>query len=187
MIIYNEKFQVETGHSHVTVLNVTKQVREIVAKSGVNRASVTKAVKAQNLSFCHYDRCQGSHFVLVHQCPWNDNVKMISSPVCEKSRNSRHQFLPAAVFLDGFFFPLFSLFSGGSFRVFAVGIGSIFLFPEKQIVRLFPEKDLQRTPSESSSQQDRYDDQNQDNDDINRQHFQIHFFLFLSGAVFYAG
>ena len=26
MIIHNEKFQVETGHAHVTVLNVTQQV-----------------------------------------------------------------------------------------------------------------------------------------------------------------
>ena len=29
MIIFNEKFQVETGHAHVTVLDVTKQVREM--------------------------------------------------------------------------------------------------------------------------------------------------------------
>lgn len=35
MIVYNEKFQVETGHAHVTVLDVTKQVREIAARSGV--------------------------------------------------------------------------------------------------------------------------------------------------------
>ena len=40
MIIYNEKFQVETGHAHVTVLDVTKQVREIVEKSKVKNGNI---------------------------------------------------------------------------------------------------------------------------------------------------
>lgn len=39
MIIYNEKFQVETGAAHVTVIDVTKQVREIVLKSGVKNGN----------------------------------------------------------------------------------------------------------------------------------------------------
>lgn len=39
-MVYNEKFQVETEHSHVTVLDVTKQVREIAAKSGIRNGSI---------------------------------------------------------------------------------------------------------------------------------------------------
>ena len=39
MIIHNEKFQVETGAAHVTVLDVTKQVREIVKRSGVKNGN----------------------------------------------------------------------------------------------------------------------------------------------------
>lgn len=39
-MVYNEKFQVETGHSHVTVLDVTKQVREIVGRAGVTNGSI---------------------------------------------------------------------------------------------------------------------------------------------------
>jgi len=39
MIVYNEKFQVETGSAHVTVIDVTKQVREIVAKAGVKNGN----------------------------------------------------------------------------------------------------------------------------------------------------
>ena len=39
MIIHNEKFQVETGSAHVTVLDVTKQVREIVKRSGVKNGN----------------------------------------------------------------------------------------------------------------------------------------------------
>lgn len=39
-MIYHEKFQVETDSSHVTVLDVTKQVREIAARSGVRNGSV---------------------------------------------------------------------------------------------------------------------------------------------------
>ncbi len=39
-MVYNEKFQVETGHAHVTVVDVTKQVREIVKKSGIKNGSV---------------------------------------------------------------------------------------------------------------------------------------------------
>ena len=39
MTIYNEKFHVETGVAHVTVLDVTKQVREIVARSGVKNGN----------------------------------------------------------------------------------------------------------------------------------------------------
>ena len=40
MIIHNEKFQVETGHAHVTVLDVTKQVREIVDRSKVKNGNI---------------------------------------------------------------------------------------------------------------------------------------------------
>lgn len=40
MIVYNEKFQVETGHAHVTVLDVTKQVREIAARSNVKNGNI---------------------------------------------------------------------------------------------------------------------------------------------------
>ncbi len=39
-MVYNEKFTVETGHAHVTVLDVTKQVREIVGKAGIRNGSV---------------------------------------------------------------------------------------------------------------------------------------------------
>jgi len=38
--VYNDKFQVETQSSHVTVLDVTKQVREIVGKTGVKNGSI---------------------------------------------------------------------------------------------------------------------------------------------------
>ena len=34
-MVYNDKFTVETGAAHVTVLNVTKQVREIAGKAGI--------------------------------------------------------------------------------------------------------------------------------------------------------
>lgn len=40
MTIYNEKFQVETGHSHVTVLDVTKQVREIAGRANVKNGNI---------------------------------------------------------------------------------------------------------------------------------------------------
>ena len=39
-MVYSEKFQVETGIAHVTVLDVTKQVREIVTKSGIRNGSI---------------------------------------------------------------------------------------------------------------------------------------------------
>ena len=39
MIVFNEKFQVETGAAHVTVLDVTKQVRDIVRRSGVKNGN----------------------------------------------------------------------------------------------------------------------------------------------------
>ena len=39
MIVFNEKFQVETGAAHVTVLDVTKQVREIVKRSSVKNGT----------------------------------------------------------------------------------------------------------------------------------------------------
>ena len=39
MIVFNEKFQVETGAAHVTVLDVTKQVRAIVQRSGVKNGN----------------------------------------------------------------------------------------------------------------------------------------------------
>lgn len=39
MIVFNEKFQVETGAAHVTVLDVTKQVREIVKRSSVKNGN----------------------------------------------------------------------------------------------------------------------------------------------------
>ena len=39
-MVYHEKFQVETGHAHVTVLDVTQQVREIAARSGVKNGSI---------------------------------------------------------------------------------------------------------------------------------------------------
>lgn len=39
-MVYNEKFQVDTGHSHVTVLDVTAQVREIAGRSGVTNGSI---------------------------------------------------------------------------------------------------------------------------------------------------
>lgn len=39
-MVYNEKFQVETEHSHVTVLDVTKNVKEIAARSGIKNGSI---------------------------------------------------------------------------------------------------------------------------------------------------
>lgn len=39
-MVYNEKFQVETEHSHVTVLDVTRQVREIADRSGIKNGSI---------------------------------------------------------------------------------------------------------------------------------------------------
>jgi secondary thiamine-phosphate synthase enzyme len=39
-MVYNEKFQVETEHSHVTVLDITKQVREIAARSNIGNGSI---------------------------------------------------------------------------------------------------------------------------------------------------
>ena len=39
-MIYNEKFSVETGHSHVTVVDVTDQVREIFEKTDIKNGSV---------------------------------------------------------------------------------------------------------------------------------------------------
>ena len=39
MIVFNEKFQVETGAAHVTVIDVTKQVRDIVERSGVKNGN----------------------------------------------------------------------------------------------------------------------------------------------------
>ena len=39
-MVYNEKFQVETGVAHVTVIDVTKQVREIYARSGLRNGSL---------------------------------------------------------------------------------------------------------------------------------------------------
>ncbi|MEG1515679.1 MAG: secondary thiamine-phosphate synthase enzyme YjbQ [Clostridia bacterium] len=39
-MVYNEKFQVETDHSHVTVVDVTKQVKEIANRSAVKNGSI---------------------------------------------------------------------------------------------------------------------------------------------------
>ncbi len=39
-MVVNEKFQVETGAAHVTVLNVTKQVREIAERSGIKNGHI---------------------------------------------------------------------------------------------------------------------------------------------------
>ena len=49
-MVYNEKFQVETGHAHVTVLDVTKQVREIAAKAGVKTGHTSCSVQIQEFS-----------------------------------------------------------------------------------------------------------------------------------------
>ncbi|MBO4394398.1 MAG: YjbQ family protein, partial [Spirochaetales bacterium] len=39
-MIYNEKFQVETGAAHVTVIDVTKQVKAIVGKTPIKNGTV---------------------------------------------------------------------------------------------------------------------------------------------------
>lgn len=39
-MVYNELFQVETEHSHVTVLDVTEQVRKIAAKSKIKNGTL---------------------------------------------------------------------------------------------------------------------------------------------------
>lgn len=39
-MVYDEKFKVETGHSHVTVLDVTKQVKEIAANSRITNGHI---------------------------------------------------------------------------------------------------------------------------------------------------
>lgn len=39
-MIYNEKFQVETDSSHVTVINITKQIKDIYAKTGITNGSI---------------------------------------------------------------------------------------------------------------------------------------------------
>ena len=39
-MIYNEKFQVDTEHSHVTVLDVTKTIREIYARSNIKNGTI---------------------------------------------------------------------------------------------------------------------------------------------------
>lgn len=39
-MVYNEKFQVKTEVAHVTVIDVTKQVREIVSRSKIRNGSI---------------------------------------------------------------------------------------------------------------------------------------------------